>query len=114
MGRARQIAGDHTMTSTTTLLPVQADSMTLAQLAAVSYLARYSGHTDNLYTYPLRRWFTWCDINHLDALAGIQRPHVVVAPTCTCSSEPVTASSPSTSANRKWLPISSTRWRYPA
>jgi hypothetical protein len=31
------------MTSTT-LLPFQPDAMTLAQLAAVSYLARYTGH----------------------------------------------------------------------
>lgn len=31
--------------STTTLLPFQADAMSPAQLAAVSYLARYSGHT---------------------------------------------------------------------
>ncbi len=46
--------------SKTILLPLQPDSMTLAQLAAVSYLARYSGHTRNLYAYQLRRWFEWC------------------------------------------------------
>ena len=44
------------MTSTTSasLLPFQPDAMTPAQLAAVSYLARYSGHTHALYAYQLR------------------------------------------------------------
>ena len=46
--------------SNTILLPFQPDSMTPAQLAAVSYLARYSGHTHGLYAYQLRRWFGWC------------------------------------------------------
>ena len=35
--------------------------MTPAQLAAVSFLARYSGHTHELYAYQLRRWFAWCE-----------------------------------------------------
>ena len=48
------------MTSTM-LLPLHPDSMTPAQLAAVSYLARYTGHTHALYAYQLRRWFTWPD-----------------------------------------------------
>jgi hypothetical protein len=39
-----------------TLLPFQPDAMTPAQLAAVSYLARYSGHTHTLYASQLRRW----------------------------------------------------------
>ena len=38
----------------TTLLPFQPDAMTPAQLAAVLYLARYAGHTHNLYAYQLR------------------------------------------------------------
>ena len=46
------------------------------QLAAVSYLARYSGHTHTLYASQLRRWFGWCDANGLDPLVGIQRAHV--------------------------------------
>ena len=50
--------------------------MSLAQLAAVSYLARYSGHTHTLYAYQLRRWFGRCQTNHLDPLVGIQRAHV--------------------------------------
>lgn len=41
----------------TTLLPFQPEMMTPAQQAAVSYLARYRGHTHALYTYQLRRWF---------------------------------------------------------
>lgn len=58
------------------LLPFQPDSMTRAQLAAVSYLARYSGHTHALYASQLRRWFAWCQTNALDPLLGIQRAHI--------------------------------------
>jgi len=50
--------------------------MSAAQLAAVSYLARYSGQTHILYASQLRRWFTWCQTNGLDPLEGIQRAHV--------------------------------------
>ncbi len=60
----------------TIVLPFQPDTMTPAQLAAVSYLARYTGQTHRLYAYQLRRWFTWCQTNALDPLAGIQRAHV--------------------------------------
>src|SRR3954452_75681 len=63
-------------TTSTTLLPFQPDAMTPAQLAAVSYLARYTGHTHALYAYQLRRWFTWCQVNALDPLVGIQRTHL--------------------------------------
>jgi len=59
-----------------TLLPFQPLSMSSAQLAAVSYLARYSGRTHDLYAYQLRRWFVWCESNGLDRLVGIQRAHV--------------------------------------
>ncbi len=45
----------------TALLPFQPDAMTPAQLAAVSYRARYTGHTHNLYAAALRRWFGWCE-----------------------------------------------------
>jgi integrase/recombinase XerD len=62
--------------SNSILLPFQPDGMTPAQLAAVSYLARYSGHTHELYAYQLRRWFAWCETNRLDPLVGIQRAHV--------------------------------------
>ena len=60
----------------TTLLPFQPLTMSTAQLAAVSYLARYSGRTHALYSYQLRRWFSWCETNGLDPLVGIQRAHV--------------------------------------
>ena len=62
--------------TTTTVLPLQPDVMTPAQLAAVSYLARYCGQTHALYTYQLRRWFGWCQENSLDPLVGVQRAHV--------------------------------------
>jgi integrase/recombinase XerD len=47
--------------SKTILFPFQPEAMTPAQLAAVSFLARYSAHTHDLYAYQLRRWFEWCD-----------------------------------------------------
>ena len=59
-----------------TLLPFQPDAMTPAQLAAVSYLARYSGHTHTLYSSQLRRWLAWRESNTLDPLVGIQRAHI--------------------------------------
>ena len=58
--------------SNTILMPFQPDAMSPAQLAAVSYLARYSGHTHELYAYQLHRWFSWCETNRLDPLVGIQ------------------------------------------
>jgi integrase/recombinase XerD len=64
------------MSGTTALLPFQPTEMSPAQLAAVSYLARYSGHTHRLYAFQLRRWFTWCENNGLDPLRGIQRAHI--------------------------------------
>ena len=63
------------MPSTITL-PFQPDALTSAQLAAVSYLARYTGQTHRLYAYQLHRWFTWCQINGLDPLIGLQRAHL--------------------------------------
>ena len=64
------------MSAPTTLLPFQPATMSTAQLAAVSYLARYSGRTHALYAFQLREWFAWCESNGLDARAGIQRAHV--------------------------------------
>src|SRR5918999_544731 len=64
------------MSEPITLLPFQPTTMSTAQLAAVSYLARYSGHTHQLYAHQLRRWFAWCEGNGLDPLIGIQRAHV--------------------------------------
>jgi integrase/recombinase XerD len=59
---------------TTPALAFQPDAMTPAQQAAVSYLARYSGHTHTLYGSQLRRWFAWCETNGLDPL--LQRAHI--------------------------------------
>ena len=64
------------MPTPTTLLPFQPMSMSPAQLAAVSFLARYSGRAHALYTFQLRRWFAWCEANALDPLIGVQRAHV--------------------------------------
>jgi integrase/recombinase XerD len=68
-------SSEATMTSTIAL-PFQPDAMTPAQLAAVSYLARYTGQTHRLYAYQLRRWFSWCETNGLDPLVGLQRAHL--------------------------------------
>jgi integrase/recombinase XerD len=64
------------MSTTATLIPFQPDAMTPAQLAAVSYLARYAGHTHELYASALRLWFGWCETNDLDPLTGMQRTHI--------------------------------------
>lgn len=58
------------------ILPFQLERMTPAQLAAVSFLARHSGHTQEFYDYQLRHWFEWCERSALDPLVGIQRAHV--------------------------------------
>jgi integrase/recombinase XerD len=64
------------MSGPTTLLPFQPATMTGAQLPAVSFLARYSGGTHDLYAYQLREWFAWCESNGVDPLIGVQRAHV--------------------------------------
>lgn len=64
------------MSGTTELLPFQPTEMSPAHLAAVSDLARYSGHTHRLYAFQLRRWFAWCEDHGLDPLQGIQRAHI--------------------------------------
>ena len=64
------------MSTPSALLPFQPSSMTSAQLAAVSYLARYAGRTHTLYSFQLRQWFSRCETNALDPLAGIQRAHI--------------------------------------
>lgn len=64
------------MPTPTTLLPFQPATMSTAQLAAVSFLARYSARTHRLYSFQLREWFAWCERNGLDPLIGVQRAHV--------------------------------------
>ena len=68
------------MSRPTILLPFQPATMSGAQLAAVSFLARYSGRTHSLYAYQLRQWFAWCQTNGLDPLIGSS------APTSSCTS----------------------------
>ena len=63
-------------TTTTPVLPFQPSTMSPAQVAAISYLARYAGATHALYAGQLRRWFAWCEVNKLDPLIAIQRAHV--------------------------------------
>ena len=65
-----------TTTSSAAALPFQPSSMSPAQLAAVSFLARYSGATHVLYRAQLGRWFAWCETNQLDPLIGVERAHV--------------------------------------
>ena len=64
------------MSESGVLVPYQPTTMSTAQLAADSYLARYTGHTHHLYAYQLKRWFAWWESNGLDPLVGIQRAHV--------------------------------------
>ncbi|WP_353952517.1 tyrosine-type recombinase/integrase [Knoellia sp. S7-12] len=64
------------MSAPTTRLPFQPSSMSTAQLAAVSFLARYAERTHTLYAFQLRQWFAWCEANALDPLVGVQRAHV--------------------------------------
>jgi site-specific recombinase XerD len=64
------------MSGATTVLPFQPSRMSTAQVAAVSFLARYSGRTHALYAFQLREWFAWCESHGLDPLVGIQRAHV--------------------------------------
>jgi integrase/recombinase XerD len=64
------------MSAPTALLPFQPSTMSTAQLAAVSYLAGYSGRTHRLYAFRLRKWFSWCENHGLDPLVGVQRAHV--------------------------------------
>lgn len=92
--RPREPAMSHT-----TLMPYQPDQMNPGQLAAISYLARYSGQTHALYAYQLRRWFGWCEDNGLDPLVGIQRAHVELYIRHLCE-RGLMASSVNTSARR--------------
>ena len=68
------------MSQSTVLLPFQPASMSTAHLAAVSFLARYSGRTHALYEFQLREWFTWCEHHGLDPSSACS------APTSSCTS----------------------------
>ena len=62
------------MSTPSALLAFQPLSMSSAQLAAVSYLARYSGRTHTLYAFHLRQWFAWCEPNGLTRWSGSNGP----------------------------------------
>lgn len=64
------------MSAAKVLQPFQPATMSSAHLAAVSYLARYSGRTRELYEYQLKEWFSWCETNGIDPLVGVQRAHI--------------------------------------
>lgn len=57
-------------------LPAITADLTPAQAAAISYLARYTGKTHDLYVRYLGAWFQWCDGQGLDPLADVTRAHV--------------------------------------
>ncbi|MGH9250206.1 MAG: tyrosine-type recombinase/integrase [Acidimicrobiales bacterium] len=62
--------------STTDLqLPYDAFVVDDAQLAAVAFLARYSGRTLDAYRHDLRGFFQWAADNNLAVLAAT-RPHI--------------------------------------
>jgi integrase/recombinase XerD len=57
-------------------LVVPATPLTASEMAAVAFLARYSGNTRQLYTLHVRIYFAWCAENRLDPLTDVQRAHV--------------------------------------
>ena len=67
------------MPMSTTVLPFQPLAMSPAQLAAVSYLARYSGRTHTLYAFQVRRWFAWCDVHALDPSHSLRQASITNA-----------------------------------
>lgn len=54
------------MSDPTALLPFQPATMSTAQQAAVSNLARYAGRTHALYACQLKQWSGWCQTDGLD------------------------------------------------
>jgi integrase len=52
-----------------------------AQLAAVAFLARYSGRTLDAYRHDLRGFFQWASDNNLAVLAAT-RPHIELYRSC--------------------------------
>lgn len=66
-----------TITSATTTVQAPFDSAAFdeAQVAAASFLARYSGRTLEAYRHDLRVFFQWAADNGLEVL-GASRPHI--------------------------------------
>jgi len=60
-----------------TLMPAaQLGALPPAQQLAISFLARYTGPTHDLYRTMLGRWLNWCDTQGLDPLEDVTRGHV--------------------------------------
>lgn len=66
-----------TIETTTTTIEMPRDDFVIddAQLAAVAFLARYSGRTLDAYRHDLRGFFQWAADNNLAVLAAT-RPHI--------------------------------------
>lgn len=58
-----------------TLTPIFRNSMKEEELAALSFLSRYTGETRDLYIGDLRIFFEWCRVNGIQPLSA-QRVHV--------------------------------------
>ena len=63
------------MTTTVLVSAYQKDPFDQAQMAAVAYLARYSGRTLETYRYDVRVSFQWCADVGLAVLEAT-RPHI--------------------------------------
>lgn len=60
-----------------TLMPAaRLGNLPPAQQLAVSFLARYTGPTHDLYRHYVGQWLTWCETNDLDPLVDVTRGHV--------------------------------------
>jgi integrase/recombinase XerD len=66
-----------TIETATTMLQLPETDLVIyeAQLAAVAFLARYSGRTLDAYRHDLRGYFRWAADNELAVLAA-RRPHL--------------------------------------
>ena len=69
-----------TIETTTTTIETPRDDFVIddAQLAAVAFLARYSGRTLDAYRHDLRGFFQWAADNNLAVLAATRPAHRVV------------------------------------
>jgi hypothetical protein len=74
----RRFSHDH-ITSTTTMIepPFENAAFDEAQIAAASFLARYSGRTLEAYRHDLRGFFQWATDTGVDVL-GATRGHIEV------------------------------------
>lgn len=64
------------MQNATLATPLTLGNLPPAQQAAISFLARYTGGTHDLYRRYLDQWLVWCADNNLDPLEDVSRGHV--------------------------------------